>query len=208
MKGLKPVYDAIAEAWNVFRTKPMRVVKQFSDELSTTDWVVDLGCGTGRNFPALKGHEFVGVDFSIEMARFAKQKHDKVIVADLRHLPFKKEVFSAALLVSVINHFDKPPWREVRRVLKPGGLGLVVSWNPEQERFSEWPKKRVFYVPWKWKGKTYKRYYHLFSVTELEKQVENASFKVLKYYHEGTSVPKNLSIKIQKSDLKKKVDLK
>ncbi|MBR9678191.1 MAG: class I SAM-dependent methyltransferase [Nanoarchaeota archaeon] len=197
MQDLRPVYDAIASAWNVFRTNPLPEVKEFVKTFRTKQWFIDLGCGSGRNFPALKKYKFVAIDFSKQMALLAKQKHDLVIVADLQALPFKNDSFKGALMISVMNHFKKPPWKEVKRVLKKKSRSLVMAWNPEQPRFSEYPGKKVFYVGWKHEGKVYKRYYHLFSLKELKTQLKNEGFAVLKSFH-NQKFAKNLSLEITK----------
>jgi len=194
MQDLRPVYDAIAPAWNIFRTRPPKEVAEFTKNFSTKQWFADLGCGSGRNFPALKKYRFVAVDFSKEMALKAKERHDRVLVADLRALPFKDEVFKGALLFSVMNHFENPPWQEVKRVLKKDCKALLSVWNPEQERFTGFPAKRVFYVDWKREGKVYKRYYHLFSLKELKERLRKQDFKILKTLDDT----KNLSLIITK----------
>ena len=105
--------------------------------------VLDVGCGKGLFFEILRrgwgdvasDHHLIGIDFSSEMIRYAKenQTNESLVKGDHTLLPFKSSGFNE---VYSINSFLVPE-RESRlkcfaesfRVLKPGGIftGLFPS---------------------------------------------------------------------------------
>jgi ubiquinone/menaquinone biosynthesis C-methylase UbiE len=99
--------------------------------------VLDLACGAGGFSFLLEdlGFKVVGLDnsrFMLDKAReFAKEKESKVrfIEGDAKELPFDDNSFDYVLFIDSLVHF-KPPelnkvFREVARVLKPGGKFLI-----------------------------------------------------------------------------------
>lgn len=97
--------------------------------------VLDAGCGTGSNLPALEAFgEAVGIDkdpVAIEFAR--KRFHGKVVTGALTALPFSDNEFDGIITTDVMEHVpdDRAALRELARVLKPGGtLLLTVPAHP------------------------------------------------------------------------------
>jgi SAM-dependent methyltransferase len=98
--------------------------------------VLDLGCGKGRFTQRLRagGAQVCGIDLSAAMLEGA-QGFDRVRGSG-RRLPFADSVFDAVVAVEVFEHmtaFDDV-LDEVWRVLRPGGVILVIdknagSWN-------------------------------------------------------------------------------
>lgn len=90
--------------------------------------VLDVGCGTGGNLVMLQhGSEPIGIDFSFEAISFCRKRNLQITgVASATALPFGDENFDAVLSFDVLCHNSIPdkniPLREMRRVLKPGGL--------------------------------------------------------------------------------------
>ena len=91
--------------------------------------VLEGGAGLGRNVAGLAaaGYDATGVDFAREtVSRALAVRPDlKLVVGDVRSLPFEGASFDGCWSVGVIEHFrdgyDEIA-SEMRRVLRPGGL--------------------------------------------------------------------------------------
>jgi malonyl-CoA O-methyltransferase len=101
--------------------------------------VLDLGCGTGRHalWLAAEGATVTGVDFSAGMLDAARRKPGaarvRFVVHDLdRPLPFEDGAFDLVVSGLVLEHLRDPGlfFREVRRVLRPGGRAVVSAMHP------------------------------------------------------------------------------
>ena len=96
--------------------------------------VLDIGCGAGNvaraiaeSRPELRVH---GVDVSagaLEVARRAAPDVDFQLAA-AESLPFQDGSMSAVVMLDVLEHLENPAavLREIRRVLRPGGLFHIV----------------------------------------------------------------------------------
>ena len=191
------VFDQIAPGWYNFRHWSI-----FTRELEALAkrWrkgrLLNLGCAHGPDFlPFREGFELYGVDFSLEMLRFARKYSQKfnftvnLSLADVGHLPFADQSFDWAIAVATYHHVkgrqaQQTALGELRRVLKPGGEALITVWNRWQPRF--WFKPKEVTVPWRTRGKTLERYYYLFSYRELEKLARQAGFTVIKSFPESS----------------------
>lgn len=90
-------------------------------------WVLDVGCGNQPYRPYLtQARRYVGLDYPprSETLRYRVQPE---VYGDGHHLPFKDASFDAVLCNQVMEHVAHPQKlvRELARVLKPGGLGLI-----------------------------------------------------------------------------------
>lgn len=97
----------------------------------------DLACGPGRHGLALaaRGHRVTGIDLSAPFLRMARaaaagngaDHRQRLVCGDLRRLPCADGAFRTALLLgNSFGYFsdaeDLAILREVRRILRPGGL--------------------------------------------------------------------------------------
>ena len=105
------------------------------------------------------GNQAFGVDDSRGPLRLARA-HDpdmRLVRGDALATPFPDNTFDAAFSSYVAEHFEDGPeelFREIHRVLKPGGLFfLVVPFNNTFRRFVVNPTLRIFYALWKLRGK-------------------------------------------------------
>lgn len=103
--------------------------------------VLDVGCGTGDYAVIARRHGGVyhGVDFAPTMAREASARAAadglpaRVAVAGGEELPFADGAFDLVLGLGYIAYFadPRPALREIRRVLKPGGVLVLQVSKPD-----------------------------------------------------------------------------
>jgi len=190
------VYDGIAESWYRLRRRT-----RFSSELTelAACWgggkLLNIGCAHGPDFLPFKDKfDLWGLDSSPAMISLASKYSDKfkfaasLLVADAVSLPFKDGSFDWIISVAAHHHIlDKPgrlqAFRELRRVLKPGGEVFLTVWNRWQKDFIGKGKEVI--VPWKIKNKQLMRHYYLFTYPEITKLLKSAGFEVIKTYPES-----------------------
>ncbi len=103
--------------------------------------VLELGCGVGRIGRELSVdcREWVGVDISSSMLKVAAERLSDRDNVSFHHLTrtdlamLEDDSFDAVYSVAVLCHMDKEDLylylREIRRVLKPGGIAYLETWN-------------------------------------------------------------------------------
>ncbi len=95
--------------------------------------VLDVGCGTGHLMQRLRerGFEVVGVDGSADMLEKARITNPDAELrqADVEKLPFENASFDFAICIEVLRYLpaNDSCWREMARVLKPGGVCLTTA---------------------------------------------------------------------------------
>ena len=131
----------------VFRVKRRvnEMLKKIGD--SNGAKVLELGCGTGifTEQLAMRNINITALDISLDLLGSAKNKQgvSKILAADAESLPFRAGSFDFVVGVSILHHLDiGKSLREIRRVLKPGGLFVCTggSNNPDYMVFclSDW----------------------------------------------------------------------
>ncbi len=186
----RQVFDQIAESW--YRVRHWPLLREELDSLAAR-WrggkLLNIGCGHGPDFLPFAGRfELWGVDWSGGMLRQAVKYSAKfklyviLVCADALSLPFGDNSFDWAVSVATYHHIRgedqrEKAFRELRRVLRPGGEAFLTAWNRGQPRF--WLKSSDQQIPWRLKGKTVYRYYHLFSYGELERALTRAGWEVI-----------------------------
>ena len=102
------------------------------------DWTVaDLGCGTGNASELLAPivKHIIAVDQSAPMLKAARKRLGEVggnvdfRRGELEKLPIADAEVDAAVCILVLHHLPEPAaaLREMRRILRPGGVALVVD---------------------------------------------------------------------------------
>jgi SAM-dependent methyltransferase len=92
--------------------------------------ILDAGCGSGRNMVDLGRHGTVtGIELSstsVELAR--ERKVGEVVEGSLLQMPFESGSFDFGASLDVIEHLqdDVAAFRELRRVIAPGGALLIT----------------------------------------------------------------------------------
>jgi len=100
--------------------------------------VLELGCGTARNAPAILqagAREYVGVDASAEMlargqARTGGDGRVRLVEGDVTAAP--REAFDVALFCLVLEHFERldAPLAATAAALRPGGELRIFELHP------------------------------------------------------------------------------
>jgi SAM-dependent methyltransferase len=99
--------------------------------------VLDVGCGTGRLAAELarRGAKVWGVDSSPEMLAEARAGVGREVGLKLgraEELPFRDGWFDRAVLRLAVHLVERPAaFRELARVLVPGGRVVIASFRPE-----------------------------------------------------------------------------
>ncbi len=180
------IWEAIAGPWKNYRSKPIEEVAEFLSKQKGK--ILDLGCGSGRNFVKIKGTIY-GIDFSDNMLKFARRyaskKNIKVRLtkAHADNLPFHDNFFDAGIFIAVLHCIPtktkrKKALKELLRVLKPNADAFITVWDKNQKKFKN--SKKDLFIPWKYNVEKYQRYYYLYNKTELIKLLKEIGFEILK----------------------------
>ncbi len=101
--------------------------------------VLDVGCGTGAvmRFLQTKGYDVHGVDMSQTALQYCRQKGLRVSYGLADAMQSADALFDVVFALDVLEHLDDAgaAVREIKRVLKPGGL-LVATVPAHQFLFS------------------------------------------------------------------------
>ncbi len=134
MKLTKKAYAVIYERedehwWFVGRRKVLGALLD-GLELPGDSRILDVGCGTGGNFPFLARYGVVeGCDYSEEAVRFCRLRGTAPVKeASIYELPYEDGSFDLVTCLDVIEHLrlDLPAFRELGRVLRAGGHLLAT----------------------------------------------------------------------------------
>jgi ubiquinone/menaquinone biosynthesis C-methylase UbiE len=96
--------------------------------------ILDLGCAAGAEIQPLlnRGFRVVGVDYSTEMLKFARQRYgtrDGVSLCrcDADSLPFTSASFDHVVCLGVFEYLSSYElcMNEIHRILRPGGLVII-----------------------------------------------------------------------------------
>jgi len=201
--NIRRVYDNIAEGFYHLRQRPIiSEIYEFAKKWKP-GLLLDIGSGIGSDsLPFAKnGFDCICLDISGKMLKLAKKFEEKkrvkfiLIEGDCVQLPFKSNSFNYIISISCFHHLEKnhlQAFKEVKRVLKPNGIGLITVWNKEQERFKEKPKELK--IPWTHKGKKFYRYYYLFTKDEFQILAKKSGLKIIKTFSN-----KNICLLVKKS---------
>jgi len=99
--------------------------------------LLDIGCGTGEDLAYLqsKGAHVFGIDSAETMIALAKQRHPELhnlFVGSMHKMPFPNSTFDI-ICSKYAMHYSKKlddTFREIARVLKPGGIFVCVEAHP------------------------------------------------------------------------------
>ncbi len=116
----------------IFDRRIKECIKQ--SNVSPSDIVLSVGCGTGDEFIYLKNNgivNIVGTDFSAPFLYLAKGKCLNLVLCDAEKLPFKDTCVDKIICLNLIEYLNSPTLclREIFRVLKKNGSVCVCTPN-------------------------------------------------------------------------------
>ena len=198
------IWNTIAKSFDITRKKPWDQCLDFINDLSKNCILADIGCGNGRHLlPAAKHCKHVfGFDISIKLLDIIQKKllNDKLqnvtlVHADIVNIPLKNDSINAVLFIASLHNIEKrvnrlKSLKEVRRILKKEGIGLISVWSRWQDKYkmhflTKWFGKDEstefgdINIYWKQHGLNIPRFYHLYSKKEFEKDIIDANLKIL-----------------------------
>jgi len=138
--------------------------------------LLEVGCGSGQLLSRMqaRGWQVEGVDFDPEAIAAARSKGLQVGLGDLSAQNYPGGQFDTIYLGHVIEHVHEPLelLQECYRILKPGGMLVVITPNAES-----WGHKRFRES---WRGLEPPRHLHIFSLRNLRRAIEKANFKMVR----------------------------
>lgn len=154
-------------------------IDEFADTFKKGDTIIDLGSGSGyiTNYLCNKNLNAIGIDFSEEMIKIAKNKYPKLkfLLGDFSNIEKYFDVKSVDGLVAIYSLYFIPKeqfedvLKSLSRVLKDGGKFLFVTQIGKGEDFVRTPLMEANNV----EGEIYANYY---MKDELEKILERNNF--------------------------------
>ena len=168
----KNVWDAIAKSWKTYVITKIPVVERFIK--NKRGFIIDFGCGGGRNMLPHKDCMYYGIDFSKKQITQAKKyikEHNlrakknikensirakiyKSRLDKLNKRKFKDNMFDHGLYIATLHCVESEKEREksldeLYRVLKPGAQALITVWNSQDKRFGQVNNQGPVYLSWK-----------------------------------------------------------
>ena len=196
------VWDNISRRWNKFKVRVSPSAEKFVKDQKGK--ILDLGCGSGRNFMKVKGLKWTAVDFSEKMVEFSKLKAKKLKIdmeitkSESTKLSFEDDSFDSVLCFAVIHCIDtaakrKKTLKEIYRVLKPGGEALIATWGTGSPRLKN--KEKECFVPWtlKYMKEKQMRYTYIYDLKEMEDLVKSVGFEIVSSWEE-----RNVNVVVRK----------
>jgi SAM-dependent methyltransferase len=140
--AVQQAYDEMAAEYvegytdDVLDEEPPEPVARLCDELAAEDRLLAAGCGAGDAPLVAAGRTGVGLDFSSEQLRLARERVPAALVqGDMTALPFAADAFDAVAALYSLIHVPMADHRtvldEFARVLRPGGTLLVTEGGTE-----------------------------------------------------------------------------
>lgn len=211
MENQEKVWDEIASNWNKFREVPSPSVIKFLEDKKGK--ILDLGCGSGRNFSAMKKDiELYAVDFSEKMLKFAEEKSEKLGLkfelkkSKTNEIPFEDNFFDSVICIAVLHCIPSKEekietMREIYRTLKIGGTAFISVWgrnsprlkNKGKECFVSWSVKNDKEIRKEEREIKQERYTYVYDFDELKKEIEGVGFKIEEIWEE-----RNINVIVRK----------
>lgn len=168
----RATYEQIADEFSSTRAYIWKCVKQFLDKSPPNATMLEIGCGNGKNMEYARQRQLqiVGIDLSQRFVEICTNKQLDVRKADATNLPFPNSRFAYVMCIAMFHHLlsdddRNKSFREILRILKPGGKGILTCWAVEQPKDSNVKfQPGINEVPWKGRKQVNRmRYYYAYT---------------------------------------------
>lgn len=133
-------WDGTAPAWTA------QAAERLAAELPPGALVGDIGCGPGNDTVRLRQLGLRAHGFDLSHAMLTARHVPGQVRADLRALPLPDAVLDGVWCVAVLLHIPRDlvpgALAELRRVLKPGGSGVIAIAEGEGEAWERFPHQQ------------------------------------------------------------------
>ena len=212
---VREAYNAIAPHFSRTRDRIWPPTEAFLKEVAPCKIAdLGCGTGRAISRCVEMGCDVIGIDSSSEQLNHSRERLENegapkgsyiLIQADLEELPLEDLSVNNCIMIASIHHLPTRDQRinslrEALRITRPGGSIQVSAWTWDQERFRKDHLSRIdgsreagpqdgplpgdFMVPWK-EGVQRLRFYHLYGPGELESELEEAGWKLIRSYFDG-----------------------
>lgn len=163
----------------------------FIDRYGKGGNVLEIGCGCGKNLAYLRkqGYKVFGMDHDENSIESAKKILKNIQCGDVQKLPFDDNKFDIILDRACLQH-NKPEnieriIKEIRRVLKPEGILIIINFKSNRDSFTENFKME----------KTFRNYDYVHYTDEKEIQGWLKDFEILHFEHRicEITIPKKIT---------------
>lgn len=178
MTYVHEVYDTIAGHFSETRYKPWAGVRKFLASVPTGSFILEIGCGNGKNLGERPDCHMFGCDPCRPLLECAKAQYPNanLTVANGLALPYTNASMDVVISIAVFHHLATEEARrqflkEFARVYNGKGGGMLTVWSYEsvEPSWQPLPGRGDYLVPWHHKQSSaiYQRYYHVFDKEEL-----------------------------------------
>jgi SAM-dependent methyltransferase len=153
---------------------------QLRQELEPRAFILDLGCGSGRDvrYFADQGFRVVGVDYAANLLRLAKDfTQQPLVLGNFHYPPFRDSAFDAVWAIGSLLHIRRQviPYvlAQIHRILKEGAILFTSVKKGCGEGMDSQGRYNVFYLRHEWKDILKEQAYDIIGIEETVEIREN-----------------------------------
>lgn len=147
--------------------------EKLESHLNPRALILDLGCGSGRDllYFSQQGFRVVGIDYSLNLLRLARElSQQPVVLGDLTRPPFKNHTFDAAWAIGSLLHLSRhivpSVLSRIHEILKPNALLLTSVKEGRGETVDALGRYNVFYQSDEWEHLLRESGYEIIEIEE------------------------------------------
>ncbi|MEO6683174.1 MAG: class I SAM-dependent methyltransferase, partial [Ginsengibacter sp.] len=159
------------------RLEAQRLLKSFNG-LAKNARILDVGCGDGFHLKLLRDYgkkswELEGVDLDERAVANAKNSGLTVYQGSVETIDLPENSYDGAYIIQTIEHVESPDkvLLGINRLLKPGGILLIVTDNTDSLDFGYFKKQY-------WGGYHFPRHWNLFNKKSIAKLAVKTNFEI------------------------------